>query len=57
MATTIEGVETESQFQALARMGGRSVQGYLFSPPQPSDRAPALLAQFGGATALTQAAE
>ena len=44
MATTIEGVETEAQFQALARMGGQTVQGYLFSPPRPLACAPSLLA-------------
>ena len=57
MATTIEGVETEAQFQALARMGGQSVQGFLFSPPRPIGFAAAMLQQFGGVAALTQAAE
>jgi EAL domain-containing protein (putative c-di-GMP-specific phosphodiesterase class I) len=47
LATTIEGVETEEQFQALARMGSRKVQGYLFSPPQPAERVPDMLARFG----------
>jgi diguanylate cyclase (GGDEF)-like protein len=56
-ATTIEGVETEAQFQALAGMGGQTVQGNLFSPPRPVSCAPSLLAQFGGVAALTQAAE
>jgi len=57
MATTIEGVETEAQFQALARMGGQTVQGYLFSPPRPLAWAASLLAQFGGGPGMTQAAE
>ncbi len=57
MSTTIEGVETEAQFQALAKMGGKTVQGFLFSPPRPADCVPALLAQFGGSPALPRAAE
>jgi EAL domain-containing protein (putative c-di-GMP-specific phosphodiesterase class I) len=57
MATTIEGVETEAQFQALAGMGGQTVQGHLFSPPRPIAFAPSLLEMFGGGTALTHAAE
>ena len=57
MSTTIEGVETEAQFQALARLGADKVQGYLFSPPRPADCVPAMLAQFGGSSALPNAAE
>ena len=57
MSTTIEGVETEAQFQAVAKMGGQRVQGYLFSPPQPADRVPALIAQFGGSPEAQRAAE
>lgn len=56
LTTTIEGVETEAQFRALAKMGGTKVQGYLFSRPQPAHCVPALLAQFGGAPQLTVAA-
>ena len=57
LSTTIEGVETHAQYQALARMGARKVQGYLFSPPQPVDCVPAMLEQFGGASAPLCAAE
>jgi diguanylate cyclase (GGDEF)-like protein/PAS domain S-box-containing protein len=57
MSTTIEGVETEAQFEAVAKMGGQRVQGYLFSPPQPVDRVPALIAQFGGSPGAQRAAE
>jgi len=57
MTTAIDGVETEAQFQALASMGGKTVQGNLFSPPRPFVWAPSLLAQFGGVASLTQAAE
>ena len=57
IATTIEGVETEAQFQTLSEMGGDFVQGYLFSDAQPADRAPALLQQFGGSPDLSRAAE
>ncbi len=57
MTTTIEGVETEAQFQAVAKMGGERVQGYLFSRPQPVDRVPGLIAQFGGSPEEQRAAE
>jgi EAL domain-containing protein (putative c-di-GMP-specific phosphodiesterase class I) len=36
MTTTAEGVETEEQAQALRAMGCVEMQGYLFSPPVPS---------------------
>ena len=55
--TTIEGVETDEQFRAIAEMGGKEVQGYLFSPPRPADCALSLLAQFGGVPELLRAAE
>ena len=57
ISTTVEGVETNAQFQALASMGGDYVQGYLFSPPEPADRALALLEQFGGSPSMPRAAE
>ena len=57
MSTTIEGVETEAQFQALAKLGGSKVQGFLFSPPQPAEGVPAMLAQFGGGSLVSLAAE
>jgi diguanylate cyclase (GGDEF)-like protein/PAS domain S-box-containing protein len=57
IATTIEGVETESQFQAFARMGAETVQGYLFSPPRPAESVPAMLTQFGASLETSRAAE
>ncbi len=57
MSTTIEGVETEAQFQALAKLGADRVQGFLFSPPRPAHGVPALLAQFGGSPTMSAAAE
>ena len=40
-----EGVETEEQLAALRDEGCEVVQGYLFSPPVPAERATALLEQ------------
>lgn len=57
MSTTIEGVETEAQLEAVARMGGERVQGFLFSPARPIDYVPALLEQLGDASAIADAAE
>jgi diguanylate cyclase (GGDEF)-like protein/PAS domain S-box-containing protein len=57
MPTTIEGVETEEQFRAISKLGGKEVQGYLFSPPRPAEEAARLLAQFGGPPHLVRAAE
>ena len=37
--TLAEGVETEEQFAFLREIGCEKVQGYLFSPPMPSDKA------------------
>lgn len=37
LATVAEGVETESQLAALALRGCDLAQGYLFSPPLPTD--------------------
>jgi diguanylate cyclase (GGDEF)-like protein len=36
MSTIAEGVETESQWQALRRLGCADAQGYLFSRPSPA---------------------
>ena len=36
MATTIEGIETEAQMNALFEGDGTNVQGYLFGRPQPA---------------------
>lgn len=38
MAATVEGVETDSQFQMLIGLGCNSFQGYLFGRPQPADQ-------------------
>jgi len=37
--TLAEGVETEAQFEFLREIGCEKVQGYLFSPPIPLDKA------------------
>jgi EAL domain-containing protein (putative c-di-GMP-specific phosphodiesterase class I) len=41
--TTAEGVETESQKQALKALGCTEMQGYLFSRPIPADKLAELL--------------
>ena len=38
MPTAAEGVETKEQF-AICGEGCDEVQGYLFSPPRPADKA------------------
>lgn len=48
MATTVEGVETEGQLQAVRREGCAEAQGYLFSRPLPADEIPAVLAKLDG---------
>jgi len=57
LSTTVEGVETEAQFAALAGLGAQTAQGYLFSPPRPAQEAPDLIRRFGGAGPWPQAAE
>jgi diguanylate cyclase (GGDEF)-like protein/PAS domain S-box-containing protein len=57
MCATAEGVETESQFEALRRCGCQEAQGYLFSRPCAAEDIPALIAQLGIYTGLPQAAE
>ncbi|MQB41333.1 EAL domain-containing protein [Rhizobium sp. ICMP 5592] len=43
----IEGVETEEELAALKTLGGTSVQGYLFAPPLPENKAREFAAQHG----------
>ena len=43
LTVTAEGVETEDQFDALAALGCREFQGYLFSPARPADEIEALM--------------
>jgi diguanylate cyclase (GGDEF)-like protein len=38
MQTTVEGVETEAQMQAVRPLGCGAVQGFLFSRPVPADQ-------------------
>ena len=42
---TAEGVETEEQLKRLRAEGCHEVQGYLFSPPRPSNEIPDVLAR------------
>jgi EAL domain-containing protein (putative c-di-GMP-specific phosphodiesterase class I) len=46
MATTGEGVETESQLAALAAIGCREAQGYYFSPPVAAGAVAAIIARL-----------
>jgi len=57
MCATAEGVETESQFEALRRRGCQEAQGYLFGRPCAAGEIPALIAQLGYCSTLPQAAE
>ena len=57
MCATAEGVETESQFEALRRSGCQEAQGYLFSRPCTAEDIPALIALLGVYETLPQAAE
>jgi len=43
MTTTAEGIETETQLEAVRSLGCQEVQGYLFSPPLPASGIDALL--------------
>ncbi|SFE92833.1 putative bifunctional diguanylate cyclase/phosphodiesterase [Blastococcus tunisiensis] len=43
LETVAEGVETAEQLAVIRRLGCRSFQGYLFSPPRPAADIPALL--------------
>ena len=44
MATTVEGVETETQLNLVRAQGCSEVQGFLFSAPRPAASVAALLA-------------
>ena len=46
-----EGVETNEQLLALAELGGRVAQGYLFSRPEPAEQAVAFMATRQGIVA------
>ena len=43
LSVVAEGVETENQLEFLKVLQCNEVQGYLFSPPVPPDRAQGLL--------------
>ncbi|MEN8162886.1 MAG: EAL domain-containing protein, partial [Acidobacteriota bacterium] len=42
--TVAEGVETQSQFEALRALGVDHIQGFLIAVPMPADEAEAFLA-------------
>jgi diguanylate cyclase (GGDEF)-like protein/PAS domain S-box-containing protein len=44
IATTVEGVETEAQLQAVTREGFDEAQGYLFARPVPAAQVPGVIA-------------
>jgi diguanylate cyclase (GGDEF)-like protein len=46
--TVAEGIETPLQQQILKALGCEEVQGYLFSPPVPIAKVPALIDQWAG---------
>ncbi len=45
LTVTAEGIETEEQCRLALALGCDRGQGYLFAPPLPADRIPALLAE------------
>ena len=47
MSTTAEGIETESDAQALAALGCRLGQGYFYSKAVPAHEVAALIKRFG----------
>ena len=53
MNVTAEGVETEEQFDFLARAGCTEVQGFLISPAVPRDQVAGLLERLSGQEAST----
>ena len=50
MAVNAEGVETQSQLNALRSEGCSEIQGYFFSKPGPADGVRDLLQAHGNAT-------
>lgn len=44
LTVVAEGVETAEMYDDLRRLGCDTVQGFLFSPPVPAERAMALVA-------------
>ena len=46
LTVVAEGVEKPDQLEPLRQLGCDMIQGYLFSPPLPPDRIPALLEEF-----------
>jgi EAL domain-containing protein (putative c-di-GMP-specific phosphodiesterase class I) len=54
MESTVEGVETAEQLQAVREEGCNEAQGWLFSRPVPAEQARALIAA-GGVLAREQA--
>ncbi|EHR73501.1 diguanylate cyclase (GGDEF) domain-containing protein [Burkholderiales bacterium JOSHI_001] len=57
MQTTIEGVETEEQFQAVQALGCDAVQGYLFARPMPAQALAQLFSGPPGRQALVPRGE
>jgi len=53
MATTVEGVETSAQLDAIRAAGCAEVQGYLFSRPRPAEEIASLVRT--GLVAATEA--
>ncbi|RUM48756.1 MAG: hypothetical protein DSY47_04805 [Hydrogenothermus sp.] len=45
--TVAEGIETKEQLSFLKKLGCEYGQGYLFSPPLPTDRFEEFFREFG----------
>jgi EAL domain-containing protein (putative c-di-GMP-specific phosphodiesterase class I) len=57
MNTVAEGVEDEAQAEFLRRAGATVMQGFLYSPPVPAERAIAALAPASDAPVWIGAVE